>query len=48
VYAVRTGQRAAALDALNLLAAQRRLHPRTRLHALLLRARTALMRPRPS
>jgi glycosyltransferase involved in cell wall biosynthesis len=48
VHAVRTGQKAAAREALGLLYAQRDLHPRTRLHALLLHARATLMTPPPS
>jgi Glycosyl transferase family 2 len=47
VHAVRAGQKAAAKEALELLYAQRHLHPRTRLHALVLHARTALMWPPP-
>lgn len=48
VHAVRSGQKEAALEALNLLYAQRDLHPRTRLHAALLQARAAFMRQPPS
>lgn len=48
VYAVRKGQQAAAREALGLLSAQRDLRSRTRLHALLLRTRAALMTRRQS